>query len=38
MGRIEKNEEAIKQLFGDGEPATYSTDPVFQNILSRFQL
>ncbi|MBL4954385.1 carboxymuconolactone decarboxylase family protein [Neobacillus sp. YIM B02564] len=36
MGRIEKSREKYKQLFGDGAPATYATDPDFQDILSRF--
>ncbi|PKG22687.1 carboxymuconolactone decarboxylase family protein [Niallia nealsonii] len=36
MDRIEKSKEKFKQLFGDGIPATYSTDPDFQDILSRF--
>lgn len=36
MDRIEKSKEKYKQLFGDGIPATYSTDPDFQDILNRF--
>ncbi|WP_240419970.1 carboxymuconolactone decarboxylase family protein [Paenibacillus periandrae] len=36
MNRNEKSQETYKQLFGDGVPAVYATDPDFQNILSRF--
>src|SRR4051794_14102438 len=36
MNRIEKSKEKYKQLFGNGIPAAYATDPDFQNILSRF--
>ncbi|GIO59713.1 carboxymuconolactone decarboxylase family protein [Paenibacillus cineris] len=36
MNRIEKSQETYKQLFGDGVPAAYATDPDFQDILSRF--
>ncbi|GKU84141.1 carboxymuconolactone decarboxylase family protein [Niallia sp. NCCP-28] len=36
MDRIVKSKEKFKQLFGSGVPATYFTDPDFQNILSRF--
>lgn len=36
MNRIEKGQETYKQLFGDGVPAAYATDPDFQDILSRF--
>ncbi|MED4056562.1 carboxymuconolactone decarboxylase family protein [Niallia taxi] len=36
MDRIEQGMEKYEQLFGKGEPASYSTDPEFQNILSRF--
>jgi 4-carboxymuconolactone decarboxylase len=36
MDRIEKSKEKYKQLFGDGVPAAYATDPDFQDILSRF--
>lgn len=36
MKRIEKSKEKYKQLFGDGVPAAYATDPDFQDILSRF--
>lgn len=36
MDRIEKSQETYKQLFGDGVPAAYATDPDFQDILSRF--
>jgi 4-carboxymuconolactone decarboxylase len=36
MNRVEKSKEKYKQLFGDGVPAAYSTDPDFQDILSRF--
>ncbi|MFJ5625071.1 hypothetical protein ACIQD3_20670 [Peribacillus loiseleuriae] len=34
MDRVEKSKEKFKQLFGDGVPVTYSTDPDFQDILS----
>lgn len=36
MNRMEKSQETYKQLFGDGVPAAYATDPDFQDILSRF--
>lgn len=36
MNRIEKSKEKYKQLFGNGVPAAYATDPDFQDILSRF--
>lgn len=36
MDRIEKSKEKYNQLFGDGVPAPYATDPDFQDILSRF--
>ncbi|MBV6737661.1 carboxymuconolactone decarboxylase family protein [Priestia megaterium] len=36
MDRVEKSKEKFKQLFGDGVPATYATDPGFQDILSHF--
>ncbi|NHM29921.1 carboxymuconolactone decarboxylase family protein [Neobacillus terrae] len=36
MDRIEKSKEKYKQLFGNGVPAAYATDPDFQDILSRF--
>jgi 4-carboxymuconolactone decarboxylase len=36
MDRIEKSKEKYKQLFGNGVPAAYMTDPDFQDILSRF--
>jgi 4-carboxymuconolactone decarboxylase len=36
MDRVEKSKEKYKQLFGDGVPASYATDPDFQDILSRF--
>ncbi|MDA7027632.1 carboxymuconolactone decarboxylase family protein [Bacillus sp. CLL-7-23] len=36
MNRIEKSKKKYKQLFGDVVPATYKTDPDFQDILSRF--
>ncbi|RTE11231.1 carboxymuconolactone decarboxylase family protein [Paenibacillus whitsoniae] len=36
MNRIEKSQETYKQLFGDGVPAAYATDPELQDILSRF--
>jgi 4-carboxymuconolactone decarboxylase len=36
MDRVEKSKEKYKELFGDGVPATYATDPDFQDILSHF--
>lgn len=36
MNRMEKSLEKYKELFGDGVPAAYATDPDFQEILSRF--
>src|SRR3954468_19414172 len=36
MDRVEKSKEKYKQLFGNGVPAAYTTDPDFQDILSRF--
>jgi 4-carboxymuconolactone decarboxylase len=36
MDRIEKSKEKYKQLFGNGVPAAYTTDPDFQDILSHF--
>ena len=36
MDRIDKSKEKYKQLFGNGVPAAYATDPDFQDILSRF--
>lgn len=36
MNRIEKSQETYKQLFRDGVPAAYATDPDFQDILRRF--
>lgn len=36
MNRVEKSKNTYKQLFGDTVPAAYSTDPDFQDILSRF--
>jgi 4-carboxymuconolactone decarboxylase len=36
MNRVEKSKEKYKQLFGNGVPAAYTTDPDFQDILSRF--
>jgi 4-carboxymuconolactone decarboxylase len=36
MTRVEKSKEKYKQLFGDGVPAATTTDPDFQDILSRF--
>ncbi|MBG9472181.1 carboxymuconolactone decarboxylase family protein [Priestia megaterium] len=36
MDRVEKSKEKFKQLFGDGVPATYATDPGFQDTLSHF--
>lgn len=36
MNRVERSKETYKQLFGDGVPSGYATDPDFQDILSRF--
>ncbi|MBM7651134.1 carboxymuconolactone decarboxylase family protein [Neobacillus cucumis] len=36
MDRVEKSREKYKQLFGNGVPAAYATDPDFQDILNRF--
>jgi 4-carboxymuconolactone decarboxylase len=36
MNRVEKSKEKYKQLFGDGVPAAYATDPDFQECLSHF--
>jgi 4-carboxymuconolactone decarboxylase len=36
MNRVEKSKEKYKQLFGNGVPAAYTTDPEFQDILSHF--
>lgn len=36
MNRMEKSQEIYKQLFGNGVPAAYATDPDFQDILSQF--
>ncbi|MDP4147429.1 MAG: carboxymuconolactone decarboxylase family protein, partial [Bacillota bacterium] len=36
MHRVEKSKEKYNQLFGDGVPAAYTTDPDFQDILSHF--
>ena len=36
MDRVEQSKEKYKQLFGDGVPAAFATDPDFQDILSRF--
>lgn len=36
MNRIEKSQVTYKKLFGDGVPAAYTTDPDYQDILSRF--
>ncbi|PFO06608.1 4-carboxymuconolactone decarboxylase [Bacillus sp. AFS076308] len=36
MDRVEKSKEKYKELFGNGVPAAYATDPDFQDILSRF--
>jgi 4-carboxymuconolactone decarboxylase len=36
MDRVEKSKEKYKQLFGNGIPAAYATDPDFQDILNRF--
>jgi 4-carboxymuconolactone decarboxylase len=36
MNRVEKSKEKYNQLFGNGVPAAYATDPDFQDILSNF--
>jgi 4-carboxymuconolactone decarboxylase len=36
MNRVEKSKEKYKQLFGNGVPAAYATDPDFQEILNLF--
>lgn len=36
MNRVEMSEKKYKQLFGNGVPAAYTTDPEFQEILNRF--
>jgi 4-carboxymuconolactone decarboxylase len=36
MDRVEKSKEKYQQLFGNGVPAAYATDPDFQDILNRF--
>ncbi|WP_419880412.1 carboxymuconolactone decarboxylase family protein [Peribacillus sp. B-H-3] len=36
MNRIEKSKEKCKHLFGGREPAAYTTDPDFHDILRRF--
>jgi 4-carboxymuconolactone decarboxylase len=36
MNRVEKSKEKYKQVFGNGVPAAYTTDPDFQDILSHF--
>lgn len=36
MDRIEKSKEQYEELFGNGTPAMYTTDPELQDILSRF--
>ncbi|WP_257209005.1 carboxymuconolactone decarboxylase family protein [Bacillus sp. AFS031507] len=36
MDRVEKSKEKYKQLFENGVPAAYATDPDFQDILSLF--
>ncbi|WAH41410.1 carboxymuconolactone decarboxylase family protein [Alicyclobacillus fastidiosus] len=36
MNRVKKSKEKYKQLFGDGVPAEYVTDPDFQDILIHF--
>lgn len=36
MNRMEKGKEKFKDLFGDLVPASYTTDPDFQDILSQF--
>jgi 4-carboxymuconolactone decarboxylase len=33
---MEKSQEIYKQIFGNGVPAAYATDPDFQDILSQF--
>ncbi|WP_026576695.1 carboxymuconolactone decarboxylase family protein [Bacillus sp. UNC438CL73TsuS30] len=36
MDRIEKSKQKYRQLFGNGVPSAYASDPDFQDILSRF--
>lgn len=36
MDRVENSKEKYKQLFGDGLPLAYATDPNLQTILNRF--
>jgi len=36
MNRVEKSEKKFKQLFGNMEFSTFTTDPDFQDILNRF--
>jgi 4-carboxymuconolactone decarboxylase len=36
MDRIEKSKEKYQELFGEGAPSSYATDPEFQDILNRF--
>lgn len=36
MNRVEKSEKKFKQLFGDMDFSTFTTDPDFQDILNRF--
>lgn len=36
MNRVDKSKVIYRQLFGETAPAAYSTDPDFQDILSRF--
>ncbi|MFC5528362.1 carboxymuconolactone decarboxylase family protein [Cohnella yongneupensis] len=36
MDRIEKSKEKYNQLFGNGVPKSYATDPDLQDILSHF--
>lgn len=38
MNRVESCKTKYKQLFGDGVPATYATDPDLQDILNHFIL
>ncbi|WP_409302351.1 carboxymuconolactone decarboxylase family protein [Peribacillus sp. SCS-155] len=36
MDRVEKSKKKLKQLIGEGVPATNETDPDFQDILNHF--
>jgi 4-carboxymuconolactone decarboxylase len=36
MDRIERSKQKYAELFGNGQPSAFATDPDFQDILSRF--